>query len=1257
MDNKLTEEQINSIKNYADDIETIDSFMQAIRQMPGMYIGHIGNKGFINMFREIFQNIIDEIFRVNSPCNMAKITFEESTCTSILEDNGRGIPFNNIIRTFTSEHTSSNYKKKPGQYSSGMHGLGSKCTNALSSKFIVESYILGDARRVEFTDGEPWDKGEVIIPNKENRQGTIITFIPSFEILGAITVTVEELLQFLQMMLPLTPIGTKFYFNGIKADGTNVQTILTNEDGIMTYLIDSCKNPMIKPIMFSQDTGYFKADVIIEYDTDVSVVPEHIVSFCNFCPTDTKESDHVTGFLSGLRKYFVNYMNKVYLANNSGKKRKKPLRVIESDVRTGLRVAIVGACLEPLFTGQAKEILSVAEMKTFMEELTYNSLTEWGKANPNELAKMCKYFKEIAEIRSSTDEKKVKLSNQYASTVAGLPSKFIKPTKKWEEFFIVEGDSAKGSFNTHRHNPTQGVFPIRGMILNCFEISETRALSNPEVAGILAIIGGGYGKNFDISKVRWNKVIACFTGDTRVRTLNKHTDGMTFEQLTVYSATHPNEQIWVYSYDLNTNQYVPALATNIGVRQWANKIARVTLDDGGVIHSTIDHLYLTRDRGYVEAQNLMSGESLVPLYTRTNRDQREEIYLNTRWEQTFHWSKNSTSFINWNSHSGMVIHHIDGDKMNDNPNNLISLTKLDHDRGHMRQHNISEAHRQRISELHKQGVYDPAANIAKATGYASLADYNRSEEHKQKIREAYARGSYDENLKAMWKGAREYQASDEFKNHMKEMNADPQIKLNQIRGRLCKYGKCYILDGYNLTEETLSDKEIREKIIDSYGRCILLQSIEKAFDSFDQFALMSAQYPLTEEEHNAAKIGRKSKEEIEQNRLNCGRAQISRVIRAILDNGLDVTEENYISYKREVSKKAPVWKNIVPRYFDSMEDAIEAGKNYNHKVVSVEILGTWAPVPMYCLTVQGYGNFAICDGTYNPTTTNLNSIIVHNCSDADAAGYQIEALLLRLVLRFCPQLILAGKYYKSVAPLYYITVGKGKSKKKIYFTNRVELVEYVQRQFSKSNVITTMDDRKLSTSQVQELLYNNIDYIYYLEKIANRYRISPDILEIYLNNRDKKPEDICKAIKKKYRFMDSIIIDGITVCDGIANGVSNTLILNDKMINDCIDIIKIIDGNLYTMYKVNGAPSTLLDIMTAYTKFQPTGLTRLKGLGEQSGEELAESVILPGDMGNRTLLQYTMSSAMKEIEEIRRYESNKNLLLEGLIVNRLDISD
>ena len=530
---------------------------------------------------------------------------------------------------------------------------------------------------------------------------------------------------------------------------------------------------------------------------------------------------------------------------------------------------------------------------------------------------------------------------------------------------------------------------------------------------------------------------------------------MSFEQLTLYAATHPDEKIFVYSYDISKNQYVPALATNIGIRQYVNKIARVTLDDGGVIHCTTDHLFLTQDRGYVEAKDLYSGESLVPLYTRTNKDGIEEIYNNNHWDS------------------------------------------ISHD--------------------------------------------------------------------------------------------------------------------------------------------------------------------ISEEEHNKSKHGRKSSEEKDRIKTLTGQRQISKIIRDILDNEEEVNEDTYIKHREKVSKKAPKYDNITPRYFDSMKQAIESGTLYNHKVVSVEIMDTLLPTPMYCLTVEGYQNFAICDNSYtiDPISGNkiYNCVTTHNCTDADSAGFFIESLLLRLVLRFCPQLILAGKYYKSVAPLYYITTGKGKNKKKLYFTDRIELVQYVQKQFSKSNTITTMDDKKLSQIQIQELLYNNIDYIYELEKVANRYRIAPDILEIYLNNRDKKPEDICKAIKKKYRFMNQIVIDGKVVCDGIANGVSNTLILDDKMINDCSNIIKIIEGNLYTMYKVNGVPCTLLDLMTAYTKFQPNDLTRLKGLGEQSGEELAESVILPGDMGNRTLLQYTMDSAMKEIEQIRHFESNKNLLLEGLVVNRIDISD
>ena len=216
---------------------------------------------------------------------------------------------------------------------------------------------------------------------------------------------------------------------------------------------------------------------------------------------------------------------------------------------------------------------------------------------------------------------------------------------------------------------------------------------------------------------------------------------------------------------------------------------------------------------------------------------------------------------------------------------------------------------------------------------------------------------------------------------------------------------------------------------------------------------------------------------------------------------------------------------------------------------------------------------------------------------------------------------------------------------------------YVQKLLSKNNTISLLNGKKLTNSEIEQFLYNNFDYIYELNKIANRYRVDPHILEIYLNNRDKTPDQICKLIKAKYRFMEKKKINGHITCDGIANGVSNTLIMNDRMINECKDIIKIIDGNLYNEYLLNGEKSTVLDIMTEYDKCQPSGLMRLKGLGEQDGDELAETVISPGDKGNRVLYQYTMESAMKEIEDIKYYNNNKNKLLENLVVSRLDIAD
>lgn len=777
---ELNAKQIESIKNYGNTITTLKDFITAVQKKPGMYIGYLGNKGFLNMIKEIFDNGIDEVMRADSPCNTLRILHDERTHYVEIEDNGRGIPFNNIIRIFTSQHTSSNYDKKKFDYTSGTHGVGGKVTNALSSKFTVESYVLGEARRVVFVGGYPTSDKEEVIPNDKNMQGTIVSFTPNTDVLGNITVSSNDVYDLVRTLLPLTTVGTQILFQSISLDGKHYDTIMKNEDGIMTYLIDNCQDPFIKPIEFAHDNGTTKAQVVMTYSASST---SGIYSFANFCVVDTVESTHVKGFFAGYKKFMLNYMNKIFLATASG--RKKSLTIIEADIRTGLHVVLNVAHIDPIFTGQAKDVLSNEDMFEFVRDLTYKSIEEWSKNNPQELQKLCKYIKDQAVIRTSADEKKVNLAKNYNAAISGLPSKFVKPTSKdWEEIFIVEGDSAGGSIKNFRNNATQGIFPIRGKILNCFEQSTiAQCLENAEVAGITAIIGGGYGKNFDISKVKWKKVISC--------------------------------------------------------------------------------------------------------------------------------------------------------------------------------------------------------------------------------------------------------------------------------------------------------------------------------------------------------------------------------------------------------------------------------------------------------------------------------------ADADSAGCHINALLLRMVLRLYPQLILAGRFYRAVPPLYMIRVGK----KKMYFPDKISLVQYVQNKFSKANTISTLSGKKLPAKEVEKLLYNNYYYIYELEKISSYCKVPMEILQIFLNNIKKSPKQICKAIHEQYRFMNQEVFNGQIICTGIANGVGTTLFMNDNLLSHCTPILNIMENNDCNEYLLNGEKATILDIMRAYKLSEPSNISRLKGLGEQDPEELAESVVYPGDMGNRTLIQYTMDSAMKEIEDIRYYENNKNKLLENLIVTRMDITD
>lgn len=508
------------IENYADEIRQITDFVQQVRQTPDVYIGKVaGNTAFFTMVREIFQNSIDEILKGNAFTPVVHVKYNELTHIVSVEDNGRGIPFGKIGIIFGSSHTSSNYDKKPYCYSAGKNGCGASVTNALSNKFIVDSYQLGKGKHVEFDEGHIWSKGEQDIKNiKGNPQGTVISFKPNEDVIGTVTATWKEVYDLIAKIVPSSVIGTTVHFEGIDQTGMSHKETIENKDGTLTYLINMTQNPFIMPIHIANDNGTMKMDMIFTYDVSAES-EEEVISLNNTCPTDG--GSHVNGAIDGICKFFRNYMNKIYLSNQ---KSKVKLICTNNDVRTGLKLAISTFHLYALYNGQAKEILGNEDMFPFVSETAQAGLAEWSKSNPNDLQKLCKFFKDVIELRMKSDKDRVKLSTKFSSSVlTGLPDKYIKPNgRKNTELIIVEGDSAFGAARNVRDQNTQGIFPIRGKMPNVFAKSREEILNNAEVAAILTIIGAGYGKNFDLSKCKVSKVIIAADADpdgAHIRTL------------------------------------------------------------------------------------------------------------------------------------------------------------------------------------------------------------------------------------------------------------------------------------------------------------------------------------------------------------------------------------------------------------------------------------------------------------------------------------------------------------------------------------------------------------------------------------------------------------------------------------------------------------------------------------------------------------------------------------------------------------------
>ena len=510
---ELTKEQLAAIDNYGNEIQTLKDTVTAIRQLPGMYAAGKGATGFLSLIREVAQNSIDQIVDPSSPADRASLFYNEQTLEVEVSDNGKGFPFNDMVRIVTAQHTSKNYTKKKGEYSSGMHGSGLKVVNALSTECHIYSYRYdGTAMQLDLKEGYVVGKGPKPIKNKEKKQGSIVKFVPSTEVLGELNLSWKRVYGLIKDIISLTPIGSHLFFEAIDKNGVKHAEHIINKDGIISKLINEVSNPLCKPIVIGFDNGDFKLDAAFCYDmgTDDNPVSdsESVTAFANLCPT--LSGQHITGTIDGICKWFSKYMNDIYMKNSKSK-----LQIKYADIKMGLNVMISGFCLNSVFVGQAKEQLAVPEMEPFARTTIMNGLDEWSKANPNDLQKLCKFFKDMAELRTKQESGKSKIVSTYRKNpLNNLPAKYVKPEiNENVELIIVEGDSAKAPVRDCKAK-NQSIMPIRGKIINAFRCTKEKFFSNEEVQGITQIVfGQEYRKGLTADDMKVDKIIIAADAD------------------------------------------------------------------------------------------------------------------------------------------------------------------------------------------------------------------------------------------------------------------------------------------------------------------------------------------------------------------------------------------------------------------------------------------------------------------------------------------------------------------------------------------------------------------------------------------------------------------------------------------------------------------------------------------------------------------------------------------------------------------------
>lgn len=626
-------------------------------------------------------------------------------------------------------------------------------------------------------------------------------------------------------------------------------------------------------------------------------------------------------------------------------------------------------------------------VKTFLDNGIEVTADNWAKHKQELLYALAPNYQTIVEMFGSIETAIEEAKNYNLSVVSieevtyenAIPVYCLTVENDYHSFVLsnglvthnCEGDSASVNIKDTRDSTFQACFPVRGKVLNCLKATTDKVYANAEIAGLVKALGLKVDENtgklvYDAKKLRYSKIIiACFPGDTKVKSLDGNS--YSFKELVDNNV----KTLWTYSIDKNGN-VVPSLAKNIRKIKETNKLVKITLDNGKVIKCTLDHKFMLPDLSYEEAQNLKVGQSLMPIYTKI--ENKHEMYFD-RNSGKYKYTHDLVGNTILAKEKEDALCRLQGEEHTPNQNSICV-----HHKGVFTQNNSLNNTPENLEWVTSKEHFIEHTKMNKI--------YNGSEKHLSDLKKARQLGKYDGSSHFI-----EYNKTQANKDSCKKSNSNPLHIFHSNQTKALKTIKYLVENNLGVNEENYN-----------YNKCqgaALFSNLNTLFNSLDEAIELSnnvdiSNYSLKREQDNNVEVWKRSR--------------VASVIKKLVDKGLELNEENYNSVRNKKDKD-PKFETILT-VFDSYDDAYEAGKHYNHKIVNIEYLDV-ENEPVYCMEVPEYHNFLLDAG-----------VVIHNC-DGDSDGNHISLLLITALNWLCPELLTNGHVYRVYSALFKVTFPDG----------------------------------------------------------------------------------------------------------------------------------------------------------------------------------------------------------------------------------------